>query len=143
MADHPPSRPRGGAGLVLSDVTNVEEIADRLADVISRLDRIEKALGRLGPRPPGTPEYLTVAQAAAAASVSPSHVRRALRRGELPASNVGTDPHPQWRIAPADLTAWVERRKGGTPAVPPGSEMGDLIRRHLPGLAGRKRSAAR
>ncbi len=57
--------------------------------------------------------------------------------------NVGNGDNPQWRIAPADLTAWVERRKGGTPAVPPGSEMDDLIRRHLPGLAGRKKSAAR
>lgn len=95
MADDPPSRPRGGAGLVLSDVTNVEEIAERLGELIRRLDRIEQALGRLAPRPQGTPEYLTVAQAATAASVSPSHVRRALRRGELPASNVGTDPHPQ------------------------------------------------
>ena len=77
---------------------------------------------------------LSVKEAAKAVNLSESHIRRAIARGELPASNVGTAARPTWRIARADLDAWIEARKGGSPKVPPRSDLKDLIRRHLPGL---------
>lgn len=112
----------------------MEDIEAKIADVISRLDRIEKALGQLIPRPhdTGTPVSLSTANATLLTGVSQSHVRRAVKRGELPASNVGTAHRPLWRITLHDLAVWYGRKKGGATAVPARSERNDLIRLHAP-----------
>jgi excisionase family DNA binding protein len=89
------------------------------------------------------PAYVAVKGAMRITGLSDSHIRRAIHAGQLPASNMGTGRRPLWRIALKDLDEWMERKKGGTTAVPPKSELGDLIDRHLPGLRGRNDSATR
>jgi excisionase family DNA binding protein len=88
-------------------------------------------------------EYLTIKTTAQTASLSSSHIRRAVRSGDLPASNVGTADRPVYRIARKDLAEWMEKKKGETLNVPPSSELKNLIDRHLPGLRGRNDSATR
>jgi excisionase family DNA binding protein len=95
--------------------------------------RIEERL-LTDPVRPSTGPALSIQQAAKAVNLSESHIRRVVTRGELPASNMGTAARPTWRIARADLDAWIEARKGASPRVPPRSDLKDLIRRHLPGL---------
>jgi len=111
---------------------------DRLEQrIVNRLDRIETALTL------SAAEYVSIKMASILTGLSPSHLRRAIKSGELPASNCGTSYHPLWRIARTDLIAWMATKKGGTPKVPPRSEIEELIQRHLPGLLGRKDSATR
>lgn len=78
--------------------------------------------------------YLSIKRAAKVTSLSESHLRRAVRSGDLTASNVGSPAHPIWRIKRDDLEGWMKRRSGGNPKVPPDSHMNDLIKRHLPRL---------
>jgi excisionase family DNA binding protein len=78
-----------------------------------RLERIE-ALLQVSLQPP---EFYSIKQAARVVSVSADHIRRAVVGGALAASNVGTMARPTYRIARADLLAWVEMRKAG--AIPP------------------------
>lgn len=86
-----------------------------------------------------TPEWFTVKHAAATTSLSVTTIRRAILRGELQASNIGSTKRPTWRISRTDLNEWMERKKGETAvAIPPHSEMSSLVDRHLPGLRGRK-----
>jgi excisionase family DNA binding protein len=89
------------------------------------------------------PDYVSVKGAVRITGLSDSHLRRAIRAGELPASNMGSSKHPFWRIARKELDQWIEKKKGGAINVPPKSDLDDLIRRHLPGLRGRKESATR
>ena len=89
------------------------------------------------------PDYVSVKGAVRITGLSDSHLRRAIRAGELPASNMGSDRHPVWRVARKDLDQWIEKKKGGAVTVPPESDLADLMRRHLPGLRGRKDSATR
>lgn len=110
--------------------------APTLAMVVEILNRIE---GRLAGAPrmegwhtDGPP--LSIKQASRSANLSESHVRRAIARGELAASNVGTAGRPLWRIVRADLSRWLEAKRGGHSKLPPRSELKELIRRHLPGL---------
>lgn len=88
-------------------------IADVLERVAAHLDR------KHSPSENRTdPEYLSINQAAALASLSPSKVRREVKSGRLPASDVGTPDHPHYRIAKADLQAWLEKNRGGASAPP-------------------------
>ncbi len=107
-----------------------------LGVVVEMLARIEDRIGAI-PRVEGHPRDgspLSIKQASKAMNLSETHLRRAIARGELPASNVGSEGRRLWRIAPTDLSLWLERKKGGDQKVPPRSELKDLIRRHLPGL---------
>ena len=79
-------------------------------------------------------DYLTIRSVAETTQLSESHIRRAIRRGDLPASNVGTPAHPIWRISRKDLVEWMDRKKGGTSKVPPKSSLTALVKRHLPGI---------
>lgn len=116
-----------------------------LADIAQRLERVERDLDRLCEQtPPGdSKSHLSISDVSRVAAISDSHVRRAIRKGDLPASNVGTISRPLWRIARSDLDAWLEGKKGGTSTVPPRSTLQSLIDRHLPGLRGRRDSATR
>lgn len=78
--------------------------------------------------------YLSIKSAAKLTTLSQSHIRRAVRSGDLTASNVGSPSHPIWRIKRDDLEGWMKRRSGGNPKVPPDSHLNDLIKRHLPRL---------
>jgi excisionase family DNA binding protein len=116
-----------------------------LAEITERLNRIEEQISRLSEqarsREPNA--LLSIKEASRVVALSDSHIRRAITKGDLPASNVGTKARPLWRIARSDLHAWLEGRKGGTSGVPPRSMIQDLIDRHLPGLRGRSDSATR
>jgi excisionase family DNA binding protein len=112
-------------------------------DVVSMLRRIEIKLKQLACGSRVKLEYFSIRHAAKITGLSESYIRRAIRSGELPASNVGTWRRPAWRIARTELAQWMERKKGGTVSVAPRSSLGELIDRHLPGLRGRKDSATR
>lgn len=76
-------------------------------------------------------EWLSVAQVAEISGLSDTTVRRAIGRGELAASNMGGERRPVWRIAQQELAAWMEMKRGGTKAVPPGGELDDLVKRYF------------
>jgi len=115
---------------------DIQALLNRLAQsIFDRLDRIETALTR------SAAEFVSIKMASSLTGLSRSHLRRAIKSGELPASNCGTAYHPLWRIARTDLIAWMATKKGGTPKVPPKSEIAELIQRHLPGLRGSSDSA--
>ena len=77
--------------------------------VEERLERIERLLQATQQ----APEFYSIRQAAAVVGVSPDHIRRAVVSGTLPCANVGTAGRPTYRIARADLLAWVEKQKAG------------------------------
>jgi excisionase family DNA binding protein len=60
---------------------------------------------------------LSLQECAELLQVSEATVRRLVRRGELPASKIGGETGPL-RVAPADLRAYVERRR----IIPPREE---------------------
>jgi excisionase family DNA binding protein len=120
---------------MLSDIQRLFARLERM--IVDRVDRMETALSL------ASADYLSIKQAASWTSLSPSHIRRSIKTGDLAASNCGTSSHPLWRISRTDLIAWMEKKKGGTTTVPPKSDMEELIQRHLPGLRGRKDSATR
>ena len=128
---------------------SLPSLEDRLQNVEARLAALESssrvssssssrtsnpdAAGVHGAAPPGL-AYFKIREVAETTRLSESHIRRAVRRGDLPASNVGTPDHPIWRISRKDLVEWMDRKKGGTSKVPPRSSLKDLVERHLPGL---------
>jgi hypothetical protein len=90
--------------------------------LLARIDRKLGLLLRQHDRRPG--DLLTIAQAAAAAGVSPTTVRRAIRLPDGPDRLVAYDQslgrsRPSWRIDPADLDAWRKRREGRPSAPSP------------------------
>ena len=78
--------------------------------------------------------YLTIKRAAKVTILSESHLRRAVRSGDLPASNVGSLAHPIWRIKREDIEGWMKRKSGGAQKIPPNSKLSDLVKHHLPRL---------
>jgi excisionase family DNA binding protein len=118
---------------------------DRLQNIEARLAALESssrgssssssrtsnpdAAGVHGAARPGI-GYFRIREVAETTRLSESHIRRAMRRGDLPASNVGTPDHPIWRISRRDLVEWMDRNKGGTSKVPPRSSLKDLVERH-------------
>lgn len=96
------------------------------------LTRIDEAVSRLVEHAQETCQgWLSIRQAASITGLSTSHVRRAVRRGELAASNVGSGGHAIWRIARADLASWMETKKGGTAVVPPRGQLDGLVDRYF------------
>jgi excisionase family DNA binding protein len=128
---------------------SLPSLEDRLQNVEARLAALESssrvssssssrtsnpdAAGEHGDAPPGL-AYFTIREVAETSRLSDSHIRRAIRRGDLPASNVGTPDHPTWRISRKDLFEWLDSKKGASSKVPPRSSLKDLVERHLPGL---------
>ena len=122
---------------------------DRLQNVEARLAALESsgrvssssssrtsnpdAAGVHGAARPGI-GYFRIREVAETTRLSESYIRRAIRSGDLPASNVGTPDHPTWRISRKDLVEWMDRKKGGTSKVPPRSSLTALVKRHLPGI---------
>jgi len=89
-------------------------------------------------------DWLTIEHAALVCDCSYDTIKRAVDRGELPASDIGNgEKKAAHRIARSHLKAWMERNRGRTTAVPPRSELDELVRPHLPGLRGRNDSATR
>jgi excisionase family DNA binding protein len=58
-------------------------------------------------------DYLSIKGAAEAIDVSATHIRRAVVSRDLPASNVGSEARPTYRISREDLDAWMRRRREG------------------------------
>src|SRR4051812_5719983 len=99
--------------------SRIEETLARIDEALARILQLSQEVRQ---------EWLSISQVAAATGLSASHVRRAVRSGQLPASNAGTPDRPVWRIARADLAAWMETKKGGTAAaVAPKSELSEMI----------------
>jgi excisionase family DNA binding protein len=63
-------------------------------------------------------EYLSIKDAATVAGLSQTKIRQEVNAGRLPASDIGTDRHPHYRIARTDLQAWMEKNKGRAEAPP-------------------------
>jgi excisionase family DNA binding protein len=108
---------------------------DRLDE---RLDKIETLLRQRIAKDDGSgdAEFLSIKQAATLASLSSTKIRREIKAGRLPASDVGTPAHPHYRIARLDLQAWMEMNRGGN--VPPSVPifMPTANNRHFPELRG-------
>lgn len=56
-------------------------------------------------------KLLTVDEIAARLEVNSERVRRWIKEGQLAAANVGTEKKPEYRIAPADIQAFLARRR--------------------------------
>ncbi len=78
------------------------QLLDQQEEIIGRLDRLETKTIQ---------EYLSVEQTAATVGVSTKHVRRAMKRGELPYSNIGTNQRATYRIARHDIQTWMESKR--------------------------------
>ena len=63
------------------------------------------------------PLYSTPPEVAAIVRVKADKVRRWIELGELPAADVGDKSRPRYRIARADLLAFLDRRSGAKPVV--------------------------
>lgn len=88
------------------------DLLARIADVLERVDTHLRAADREPSRPEA--EYLSIKQAAAVAGLSSTKIRREIKAGRLPASDIGTPAHPHYRIARSDLQAWMEKNRGGS-----------------------------
>src|SRR6476660_3392200 len=98
----------------LDDAVDLSGLEQRLACIETIVTEIRAMLLDTRVTQLPDPAYLAIKQAASLTSLSAPHIRRAIRKGELPASNCGTISHPLWRIARADLVASLQKKKGGT-----------------------------
>ena len=113
----------------MAEEPSIKHSNDMARELYARVDKVVRRTGsKVSSSCMSITSFLIVPQ------LSESHIRRAIRRGDLPASNVGTPDHPIWRISRKDLVEWMDRKKGGTSKVPPRSSLKDLVERHLPGL---------
>lgn len=135
----------GGLDVVFRAAVEVIRARRRAAVAERRAGAALDALARIGGAGPRrgaaavVAEWLSISETAAVTGLSVTTIRRAVVRHDLPAANAGTPKRPTWRIARKNLDEWMERKKSETAvAVPPGSELSDLIDRHLPGLRGRR-----
>jgi excisionase family DNA binding protein len=80
------------------------------------LDRLEQ-VGTLTARPEQV--YFTVREAAEFVRCEHKLIRRHIWDGTLPASNIGSNDGPDYRISRADLGQWMEKRKAGAFLPPP------------------------
>lgn len=87
-------------------LVRLEVIAAKLAAMLAKLL-------------PSATSCLSIQQAAEAASLSPTKIRREIKSGRLPASNAGSSLRPLYRIQRSDLLAWLEENKKGGIDVPP------------------------
>lgn len=59
-------------------------------------------------------KHLNVKEAAEELGVSVDQVKKLIHRGELAAVDVGIESRSFWRIARADLDAWLDQRREAT-----------------------------
>jgi excisionase family DNA binding protein len=124
------------------------ESSSRVSSSSSSRTSNPDAAGVHGAAPPGL-AYFKIGEVAETTRLSESCIRRAIRSGDLPASNVGTPDHPTWRISRKDLVEWMDMKKGGI-KIPPyeqyrpgtsGSVRPDrCVAAAAPGQPGRQRS---
>ena len=104
------------------------ELAARVAEEVVR--RLAPVLEGLAGKPaPRRAEYLSLDEVASATGFSYDFVYDAVRGGDLPASQKSR----RWRVASADLRAWMAKGRGGKQR-PPRPEAAGLVRRHRAGL---------
>jgi excisionase family DNA binding protein len=84
----------------------LESIARLLKDVVvPLLNGMKKA------EEESRQEYLSVEQVAAMCGLESKFIRRAMKRGELPHSNVGSEKRATYRISRQDIVAWMQERQ--------------------------------
>jgi excisionase family DNA binding protein len=83
---------------------SIDAIFSLLQALHERLDRAEPTI---------TPEYLSIKQAAALTSLSQDHIRRAIKGGVLPVSDVGTADRPLYRVSRENVGKWMKEREAG------------------------------
>lgn len=86
-----------------------QSVVELLQTVLANQDRFERQLAERQQEK----GYFTVAEAAHFISCSTDHLRRHVKAGNIPVSNIGSDDGPDYRIARADLVAWMDKRKAG------------------------------
>ena len=91
----------------MSEQTQEQRIAAEVERRIAAL--LEKKVEALLARPQR--EYLSIKEAAALCGVSTKHIRRAIKSGELPCSNVGGKKRATYRIARQAIAAWMEANR--------------------------------
>src|SRR5262245_29659504 len=95
----------------LSD-TATSQVTDGLLGAIVRLlEGLDRRLALIGEGRPAGAAYLSVREAASRVGLSETTVRRAVKRGDLHAFNLGSGRRPTWRIKAADLEAWAGRAR--------------------------------
>ena len=95
--------------LVICLLTRIAEALEQGATAERRLSAVENRADA---------DYLSIKDAAALTGLSSTTIRRAIKSSTLPASDLGTLAHSHYRIARSDLTAWMEKNRGGN-NVPP------------------------
>src|SRR5262245_9250512 len=90
-------------------LTRIAEAVERATDHLLAIDRSLSLVD---------PEYLSIKQAATVADLSATKIRREIKAGRLPASDIGTPAHPHYRIARTDLQSWMEKNKGSGNSPP-------------------------
>lgn len=103
----------------------------RLPLVLNRLERRLRRKKKRSAGQSGPGDYISIKEAAVITSLSDTHIRRAVKSGDLPASNNGSGSHPIYRIARSDLADWMNKKKGGNVKVPPRSELKNLVNRYF------------
>lgn len=73
--------------------------------------------------------YLSIEQAASYAGLSTKHIRRAVKREELPCSNVGGSKRPTYRIDRQHIDAWMDARR--VRQAPKKSERDALVEKYF------------
>lgn len=102
------------------------ELVTAVADeVMRRLEPYFKAM------PETDPEYVTINEVARRTDFSYDFVYDAVRNGDLPA----TQKSREWRVALADMRAWMNKDRAGSP-TPARSEIREKVNRLMPGLKG-------
>ena len=89
---------------------NLEWLGERIEATLERLLRphVER-LGKQLDMP--APAFFSVRGAASFTGLSAKHIRRALKRGEFPCSNVGGDKRATLRIARRDIEDWFQAHR--------------------------------
>jgi excisionase family DNA binding protein len=98
--------------------------------VMAVADEVVRRLEAYFKSPPAAdPEYLTIGEVARRTSFSYDYIYDAVRNGQLPA----TQKSREWRVAVADMRAWMDRDRAGQVA-PTRSKMQEKVSRLMPGL---------
>ncbi|OAI54976.1 hypothetical protein AYO44_13890 [Planctomycetaceae bacterium SCGC AG-212-F19] len=109
------------------------DLLKRIAEAVERAAGHLQALDRQGSLAAGRAdaEFISIKQAAGVAGLSATKIRREIKAGRLPASDVGTPRRSHYRIRKTDLQIWLETNKGGI-GLPPKSELASLVNRYFP-----------
>jgi excisionase family DNA binding protein len=117
----------------------LQKIIDGQTSIHDQLGAILTAVSHRGIGPNSSltvAEWMTVEQAAQFAGVSTKTIRRAIRKGELAASNVrGSSRRPTWRIKRSDLEGFMKNNEARNVLPASSSKSGGKYQsRHFPDL---------